>query len=158
MWPHRHINKKPRRREGMREEGEKERDDGVMNYQRLRERSLVLDNGKQVPYHDGITSFRPLGAALQRNSEEREKRENVTGLICHCHPNLTPLHPLSCLRLKESRYIGRQVWVPPITMLALFPARIGQALPAATPTRQLNRPNVQRRVFDILQSGGGFSL
>ena len=32
-------------------------------------------------------------------------------------------------------------------MLALFPARIGQALPAATPTQQLNKPNVQRRVF-----------
>lgn len=139
----------------MKEEG---RDDGVMNYERSRERFLVPDNGKQVPYHSGITGLGPLGAALQRNSKERERRENVTGLICHCHPNLTPLHPLSCLRLKESRYIGRQVWVPPITMLALFPARIGQALPAATPTHQLNKPNVQRCVFDILQSGGGFSL
>lgn len=103
---------------------------------------LIMVN--KSPVTMAIIRLKPPGAALQQNSEERDRRENVAGLICHCHPNLTPLYRFSSQRLKESRYIGRQVWVPPITMLALFPARIGEALPAATPTQQLNKPSVRR--------------
>lgn len=72
-------------------------------------------------------------------------------------PILTPLQLLSSLEGKESRCIGRQVWVPAITMLALFPAGIGQESFSRRPTQQLNEPGVQRCVFPrILRSDRGF--
>lgn len=66
-----------------------------MNYERSGytfPRHSSRDNGKQVPYHNGILRLKPLGAALQQNSQERDRRENVAGLICYCHSNLTPLY------------------------------------------------------------------
>lgn len=124
-----------------------------MNYERMRCCSSGILNGKQVPYHTGIVSLRPLGAALQQNSIERERKENVTGLICHCHPNLTPLHPLSFPGTEIKQVYWQAGLGAGDNNVGFVPRQIGRALSAATPTQQLNKPNVQRCVFNMLQSG-----
>lgn len=107
-----------------------------------------------------LPSSEPGAASQQNRKGERERRE-----MCYCHPSLTPLHLFPSLKLKESRYIGRQVWVPAITTLALFPARNWTTACRRHPTQQLKEPRVQRRVFfanlwgsDAADAGGDAGL
>lgn len=122
--------------------------DGVMNCEGLEHMFpwySFVDKGKQVFCHNGIIRLRLPEADLQQNSEETERRENVTASICHCHLNLTPF-PLHFLPEPERKQVYWQPGLGATDNNAGFVPQLelDWAFQPPPPTQQLNKPSVQR--------------